>query len=164
MGFSPLSCHSCLPVAASHTRTVLSLLPLASFVPSGDHATEPTKSEWPLRGDPMGAPVDASHSSTVLSKLPLASRVPSGLHETDMTLWSCPLIVDNRPPSSKFHSLMLLSAEQEATTLSSGWNATPVTVLPDSDRQQPSLTHRHTDAQWNSKHGCVLGHDRNDQS
>ena len=32
----------------------------------------------------------------------------------------CPVIVDIRPPSSKFHSLMLLSSEQEATTLSSG--------------------------------------------
>ena len=53
-------------------------------------------------------------------------------------------IVDIRPPSSKFHSLMLLSSEQEATTLSLGWNATPVTVLQDSDCQQPSSTHWRT--------------------
>ena len=175
--FSHLNCHNCLPVFTSHTRTLLSFskkwpLPEAIVRPSGEKPTQLTLAECPLSGhltsnvtgNSMAAPVAESQNLMVLSQLHDTMVLPVGSKQTPVTRSVWPVIVDNRPPSSKFHSLMLLSSEQEATTLSSGWNATPVTVLPDSDRQQPSLTHRHTDTQWNSKHGCVLGHDRNNQS
>ena len=55
------------PVAASHTRTVLSALPEAIRVPSGLNATLDTASVWPVSGWPTGWPVAASHSRTVLS-------------------------------------------------------------------------------------------------
>ena len=55
------------PVAASHSRTVLSLLPEAIRVPSGLNATLDTASSWPRSGSPIGCPVAASHNRTVLS-------------------------------------------------------------------------------------------------
>ena len=73
------------PVAASHSRTVLSALPEARRVPSGLNATLDTASVWPVSGWPMGWPVAASHSRTVLSSLPEAMRVPSGLNATLVT-------------------------------------------------------------------------------
>ena len=165
----PVSGRFTSAVATSISCTVPSPHPAATMSPAGLNRTLQTALPT-FRGDPICSPVLASQIRIEKSLLPysypppLAIFSPQGEKHTDLTGPVCPLIVDIRPPSSKFHSLMLASREQEATTLSSGWNATPVTVLPDSDRQQPSLTHRHTDAQWNSKHGCILGHDRNNQS
>ena len=45
------------PVAASHSRTVLSELPEAMRVPSGLNATLDTASVWPVSGWPTGWPV-----------------------------------------------------------------------------------------------------------
>ena len=45
------------PVAASHTRTVLSPLPVTMRLPSGLNATLVTASVWPVSGWPMGWPV-----------------------------------------------------------------------------------------------------------
>ena len=73
------------PVAASHTRTVLSQLPETMRVPSGLNATLHTASVWPVSGWPTGWPVAASHSRTVLSALPETMRVPSGLNATLIT-------------------------------------------------------------------------------
>ena len=70
-------------VATSHSRTVPSPLPLASVVPSGLNATEPTGPVWPVSGAPIGRWVATSHSRTVSSAPPLASVVPSGLNATE---------------------------------------------------------------------------------
>ena len=65
------------PVAASHTRTVLSLLPETTMVrPSScPTATAFTQSSWPVNGSPTGAPVAASHTRTVSSSLPETTTV-----------------------------------------------------------------------------------------
>jgi hypothetical protein len=68
-------------VAASHTRTVLSELALAKWVPSGLNATLVTQSVCPCSVAVHSAEV-ASHTRTVLSPLALAKRVPSGLKAT----------------------------------------------------------------------------------
>ena len=53
------------PVAASHSRTVLSSLLLASRRPSGLNATPDTAAVWPVSGAPIGRPVSGFHSRTV---------------------------------------------------------------------------------------------------
>ena len=53
-------------VAASHTFTVLSLLPEAMRLPSAENATLLTLSVWPLRVR-TSCPVATSHTFTVLS-------------------------------------------------------------------------------------------------
>ena len=99
----PLSVDWQVPVDASHTLMVLSLLALAILPPQGEKDTDVTQSLLkntklvpnykrrhsikgngsylcPLRGDPMAAPVAASHNRTELSLL-----YPSPLHDA-MTL------------------------------------------------------------------------------
>ena len=73
------------PVAASHTRTVLSRLPETMRSPSGLNAALRTASVWPVSGGPTGWPVAASHTRTVLSALPETIRSPSGLNATVFT-------------------------------------------------------------------------------
>jgi len=48
------------PLAASHTRTVLSPLPETMRAPSGLNATDNTVPVWPVSGSPTGCPVAAS--------------------------------------------------------------------------------------------------------
>src|SRR5262249_26489770 len=71
-------------VAASHSLTVRSQLPVASRFPSGEKATDETTSECPLRVS-SSSPAPGSHSLTVRSHLPVASRFPSGENATDLT-------------------------------------------------------------------------------
>ena len=65
-------------MSASHTRTVVSSLPVASQCPSGLNTTPHISSVWPVTGAPRGWPVSASHPRTVWSALALASRCPVG--------------------------------------------------------------------------------------
>ena len=79
------------PVDASHSRTLLSLMypsPLhdAMTLPFGEKTTQLTRSEWPVRGEPMGSPVVASHTLTVLSELPETSFLPLGSNPTLQTV------------------------------------------------------------------------------
>ena len=69
------------PLAASHSRTVLSTDPLAIVRPSGLNATLLTQSPWPS-STRSSSPLAASHSRTVLSYDPLAIVRPSGLNAT----------------------------------------------------------------------------------
>src|SRR5438477_192168 len=80
----PSSDCSSAPVVASQSRTVLSLDPETTCVPSGEKATDLTESEWPS-SDCSGAPVAASQSRTVLSPDPETTCVPSGEKATDET-------------------------------------------------------------------------------
>ena len=77
----PLSVSISWPLAASHTFTVLSALPLTIRLPSGLKATLITASVWPLSVS-ISWPLVASHTFSVLSSLPLAIRFPSGLKAT----------------------------------------------------------------------------------
>ena len=72
-----------LPVAASHTRAVLSILVTKNF-PSGLNAVHLTQPSW-RRGSPMALPVAASHTCTVLSKLAVTTNFPSGLNAALLT-------------------------------------------------------------------------------
>ncbi len=65
------------PVAASHSRAVLSQLPVRIVLPSGLNATEYTMLEC-ARGSPSGRPVAASHSRAVLSSAPGEDRLAVG--------------------------------------------------------------------------------------
>lgn len=61
------------PVKGSQSMTVLSMLPVAIIVASGDQLTTKTQLEWPLSVW-RGVPVSQSHIRAVLSPLPLAMR------------------------------------------------------------------------------------------
>ena len=63
-GVAPASVATSAPVAASHTRTVLSNDAEASHKPLGEYATDSTDLVWPA-SVATTAPVDASHSRTV---------------------------------------------------------------------------------------------------
>ena len=82
---------SALPLATSHSRTVLSPLPEASSFPSGEKATASTEFVWPLNAR-SSFPVATSHSSAVFPELtlfgeiwpvPAAINAPSGEKATD---------------------------------------------------------------------------------
>ena len=73
------------PVDASHSRTVMSQLPLASRVPSGLHETDMTSPPCPLRVDKHDPEV-MSHVLMVLSLEPLTTMLGlSGLKATQFT-------------------------------------------------------------------------------
>ena len=59
------------PVATSHSRTVLSMLPVARNLPSGEKDTTSTHPVWPLSVN-LGVPVSVSQIRAVLSPLPVA--------------------------------------------------------------------------------------------
>ena len=65
-------------------RAVLSLLAVASWVPSGDHVTEFTQLVWPVRVWSV-LPVWVFQIRAVRSLLAVASWVPSGDHATENT-------------------------------------------------------------------------------
>ena len=71
---SPMGC----PVAASHDRTVLSVLPEAIRRPSSRELGKGTAPSWPS----MGCQLAASHTRTVLSSPPDTTRRLSGLNAT----------------------------------------------------------------------------------
>lgn len=62
------------PSSGFHKRTVLSMLPVASMLLSGDHATASTQPVWPLKVC-KGVPVSQSHIRAVLSPPPVARRL-----------------------------------------------------------------------------------------
>ena len=70
-----------VPVRASHTLAVRSLLPVTMRVPSGLNVTLYTHAVWPFSSR-RSVPVRASHTLAVLSQLPVTIRVPSGLNAT----------------------------------------------------------------------------------
>ena len=63
----PARVATALPVAASHSRAVLSSEPVRTRVPSGENATAQTESVCPARVA-TALPVAASHSRAVLSR------------------------------------------------------------------------------------------------
>src|SRR6266566_7242654 len=85
------------PVAASQTRTVPSLLALASCVPSGLKVTLLTSLACPCRVSRL-CPVPASHTRTVWSSPAVARRDPSGLNATSETRPVWPTSVGPSPP------------------------------------------------------------------
>ena len=77
------------PVAASHTRTVLSPLRGGDAFAVGAERHAGHEVRVALEGEPTGWPVAASHTRTVLSTLPEAMRLPSGLNATLVTALVC---------------------------------------------------------------------------
>src|SRR5262245_24764130 len=96
-GLSCLSVAISWPVAASHSRTVLSKPPPTSHLPSGEKATVRTMFACP-RHCRTSLPVATSHSRTVLSKLPVASHLPSGENAADVTVLVWPAGVSTSWP------------------------------------------------------------------
>jgi hypothetical protein len=99
-----------LPVAASHSRTVLSPDADATSWPSGEKATALTQSEWPssvLRH----LPVAASHSRTVLSPDADATNCPSGEKATALTReeWPSSVLRQASQSASFIESILTLS-------------------------------------------------------
>src|SRR5262249_41036943 len=95
-----LQSHPLLPLATAHSFTVLSSLPLAQGLPSGENAKDPNGVGWPLR-EARRCPVSASHSLTVPMSVPAANVFPSGENMTDRTqirpLVSCRILSFSRP-------------------------------------------------------------------
>ena len=77
----------------SQNWTDRSLLPDTSHFPSGEKATDKTKSLWPLKvdvGASRGERDVISHSRNVLSNDPEARDLPSGANATEYTESVCP--------------------------------------------------------------------------
>src|SRR5216684_3777537 len=83
-----LSERNSMPLATSHSLTVLSSLPLARIFPSGLKVTELTRPECPV-SDRNSAPVVRSHNLIVLSSPPQANVLPSGPNATESTALDC---------------------------------------------------------------------------
>src|SRR5581483_6103776 len=86
----PLRVRRSIPVRASHTFAVISLLPVTTRSPSELNDTELTSAACPLRVT-RSAAVRAFHTIAVLSKCLVTRRSPSGLNETDLTPGMRPL-------------------------------------------------------------------------
>ena len=117
------------PVAASHSRAVLSSDAVTMRLPSGLNAALYTRSSWPSSGAPIGWPVAASHSRAVLSPDAVTMRLPSGLNAALYTTPSWPL--SGAPiglPVSASHSRAVLSSDAVTMRLPSGLNAALSTV------------------------------------
>ena len=123
----PVNWSSSLPVATSHSRTVLSELPLASARPSGLKATLQTQAWWPVNWR-SSLPLATSHSRTVLSALPLASRVPVRAegHAPDGVFVAGELAAVSLPLAAS-HSRTVLSTLPLASARPSGLKATLLT-------------------------------------
>src|SRR4051794_15386502 len=80
------------PVSGSHSRAVLSWLPVATISPSGLIATAATASVCPRRAC-TALPVETSQTLAVWSALPVTRRDPSADRATPPTQPSCPLSV-----------------------------------------------------------------------
>ena len=108
--------------------TVLSRLPLATFVPSGENATEYTQLVCPI-SVATHLPLTTLQIFTVLSRLPLATCAPSGEYATDDTESLCPFSVATHAPVATLQIFTVLSQLPLATCVPSGENATDRTLL-----------------------------------
>ena len=115
------------PVAASHTRTVLSQEADATSWPSGEKATVLTLPVWPsstLQHDPLAA----SHTRTVLSEEADATSWPSGEKAMALTLpvWPSSTLQQPSQSSSRFDNDLIhcsnSSTKAFRTILASGAN------------------------------------------
>jgi hypothetical protein len=70
-----------LPVATSHSLSVLSMLPDSAVRPSGENATERTELSCPVKV--RCAPVATCDSFNVVSELPESTVRPSGENATE---------------------------------------------------------------------------------
>ncbi|RYP61063.1 hypothetical protein DL771_010262 [Monosporascus sp. 5C6A] len=114
------------PVAASQSRTVLSLKADVSILPSGEKATALTQPLCPLSVCRC-APVAASESRTVLSPEADPSVLPSGEKATALTESVCPFSVCRYAPVAASQSRTVLSYEADASVLPSREKATAIT-------------------------------------
>src|SRR5437588_6575534 len=108
------------------TCTVLSSLPEARRLPSGDHATVctlPPCARWVK----TFVPLVASQTCTVLSSPPDAIRVPSGDHATAATGRLCPRYVKRWLPVAASQICTVPSLPVDAIRLPSGDHATACT-------------------------------------
>ncbi len=96
-------CPICLPVVGSQIRISLSMLPVASFLPSGDQATQTTQLVWPLQVT-SGVCVSISHSRRVQSPLPLANWRPSGLKAATSTASVWPIVRMHKKRTTRAHT------------------------------------------------------------
>ena len=79
------------PVIIFHKQIDLSTDPETMCWPSGENATEVTKSECPLNGPATVSPVMVFHTQIVLSLEPETMCWPSGENATEFTKFECPL-------------------------------------------------------------------------
>jgi hypothetical protein len=121
------------PVAASHSRTILSLDADATTLPLGENATEKTQSVCPSSFC-GAAPVAASQSRTVSSHDADANTLPSGEKATEQTQPVCPSSFCSPAPVAVSQSRTVLSIDADATTLPAGEKITDQTpsVCPSS--------------------------------
>ena len=75
-----------IPQAGGHDP----LLPVSTYLPSGEKATPHTSSVWPVKRR-ISTPVWASHRRAVRSLLAVSAYWPSGEKATDITSSVCPV-------------------------------------------------------------------------
>ncbi len=123
----PRASRPCAPVAASHSRAVLSSEPVRTRLPSGEKATALTGPLCPS-SVATAAPVAASHSRAVLSPEPVRTRLAVGREGDGVRHRLCvPSSVATAAPVAASHSRAVLSSEPVRTRLPSGEKATAMT-------------------------------------
>jgi hypothetical protein len=106
--------------AVSQSLMVLSRLPVARYLPSGEKATQATPYVCPSSLK-SSFPAAMSHTLAARSYPPdEARRPPSGEKTTDSTPDECPLSVKSSFPPAMSQSLMVVSSLPEARRLPSG--------------------------------------------
>ena len=105
----PASVASAFPLAASHTRAVLSIEAVTIRVPSGLNCALTTASSWPA-SVASTFPLAASHTRAVLSYEAVTIRVPSGLNCALYTQPSWPASVASTFPLAASHTRAVLSS------------------------------------------------------
>jgi WD40 repeat protein len=88
-----------LPVATSHERRLVSLLPVSACLPSGENARD-ISFPGPTARRRISSPVSASHRRTVESKPPDRIYSPLGEKATGWTSDVCPLSTSSSPARS----------------------------------------------------------------
>ena len=115
------------PVAASHSRAVLSYEPVRTYAPSGDHATDVTRPPCPWRRW-SSFPVAVSQRRAVWSAEPVRTRAPSGENATEVTASVWPVNRRTSFPVADSHRRAVWSAEPVSSCAPSRANATEVTA------------------------------------
>jgi hypothetical protein len=104
-----------VPVAASHSRTVLLRDADATSCPSGKNATALTDLEWPL-SVLRQVPVATSYSCTILSRDTNVTSCPSGEKATALTQWEWPSSVLQQASQSSSFMISILTLSGTSST------------------------------------------------
>ena len=124
----PARVASALPVAASHSRAVLSSDAVTTRVPSGLNAADPDRISVAFQGGERLARWPRPTAARSRSSDAVTTRVPSGLNAAELTPAVWPSRVIERLARAASHSRAVRSSDAVTTRVPSGLNAADQTA------------------------------------